>query len=81
MQMAPPDVDLAVFEQPAQSLSVNPVTLSGMDCHGNSDTSLGFPIKYLPILRSRFKSDSRGRDMFLAASLTAYPRSGLSGAI
>ena len=79
--MAPPLVDLAVLTHPAQSESVNDVTLVGMSCQTNLDTNLGLPIKYLPILRSLLMAEALGALMPLADSLTAYAISGLSGAM
>ena len=71
MHMQPPLVDLAVRAQPAQSESVNAVTLLGHSCHENSDTSRGLPINYRPILRNLRMLDRRGVAMSRAASFTA----------
>ena len=71
MQIAPPLVDRAVREQPAQSLSVNAVIFVGASCHLNNDISRGWPRRYFQIFRNHLKSDGFGQLIFLAASLTA----------
>ena len=53
--MIPPLVLRAVLTQPAQSESVNVVTMDCWACHGKWYTSLGAPAKYLPIFGSIFQ--------------------------
>ena len=78
---APPLVDLAVREHPAQSQSVKDVNRSGGSCQANLMTSRGAPIRCLPILRSCLLPDALGALMHRAGSFTAYPMSGRSGAM
>ena len=80
MHTIPPLVLLAVRWQPAQSESVNEVTISVGLCQLNSITNLGLPMRYLPILVRSFQLRVLGADMSLAASFTEYWMSTLSTA-
>ena len=72
MQIMPPLVLLDVLAHPAQSESVNAVTVSFGLCHLNLITNLGLPRRYLPILFTNFQLLTLGVAICLAASLTEY---------
>ena len=77
----PPLVERAVLWHPAQSESVKVVIWLGSACQANILIILGAPLRYLPIFTINLMCDSRGELMARADSFTAYPMSGLSGAM
>ena len=77
--MHPPVVDFRVSLSPAQSASVNTLSLSIVLCHLNLCTSLGLPLRYRASLFNLHQSAAVGLLTPLASSFTSYDMSGRSG--
>ena len=75
--MAPPDVDLRVRAQPAQSVSTY-TSMASNCCFRNMYTSLGVPRRYLLILFKAFQLMLVGAAIDLQTSLAANITSILS---
>ena len=70
--MVTPDVDVRALRHPAHFASDVMSTMDVGLCHQYFHTSLGLPLRYLPIIFSISQALAVGRDMSLQHSFTAY---------